>query len=59
MLDSVIGKTMPYGAEDMKMVIRELIQRKEQYFSDIQSVILSYDQTMTKEGSQLSVASTR
>jgi hypothetical protein len=59
MLDSVIDKTMPSGAEDMKMVIQGLIQRKERYFSDIQRVILSYDLTMTKEGSQLSVASTR
>jgi len=58
MLDSIIDEAMPYGAEDMKLVIQELIQRKERYFSDITRAILSYELTMTKDGSHLSVAAT-
>lgn len=30
-LDSIIDEAMPYGAEDMKLVIQELIQRKDRY----------------------------
>ncbi len=58
MLDSIIDEAMPYGAEDMKLVIQELIQRKERYFSEITRAILSYEVTMTKDGSHLSVAAT-
>lgn len=56
-LDSVIYEAMPYGAEDTKLVIEELVRRKECYFSDNKRLILSYDLTITKEGSHLSVAS--
>jgi hypothetical protein len=59
MLDSVIDKAMPKGGEDTKLVIEELVQRKERYFSDNQRMILSYDLTMTEEGTHLSVASSR
>lgn len=57
LLDSVIDKEMPYSAEETKLVIEELVQRKERYFSGNKRMILSYDLTMTKEGSHLSVAS--
>jgi hypothetical protein len=57
MLDTIIDNTMPYGAEDMKLVINELIRRKERYFSHITRLIVSYDLTMTKDGYHLSVAS--
>jgi len=56
-LDSVIDDAMPFGAEDMKLVIDELIRRKERYFSHIKRLILPYDLTMTRDGSHLSVAS--
>jgi hypothetical protein len=58
-LNSVIDKAMPYGSEDTKLVIEELVQRKERYFSDNKRMILSYDLTMTEEGTHLSVASSR
>lgn len=57
LVDSVIDQAMPDDAEDAKLVIEELVQRKERYFSDNKRMILSYDLTITKEGSHLSVAS--
>jgi len=56
-LDSIIDNAVPYGAEDMKLIIHELIRRKERHFSHINRLILSYDVKMTKDGSYLSVAS--
>ncbi len=57
MLDSLIDHRVPSGAEDMKLIIRELIHRKDRHFSDIKRVILSYDLTRTKDGWDLSVKS--
>ncbi len=58
MVDSVIDKALSNGAEDMKLVIQELIRRKDRYFSDNKRIILSYDLAMTNEGPHLSIAST-
>lgn len=59
MIDSIIGKAIPAdSADDAKLVIHELIRRKDRYFADIKRSILLYELTMTKEGPHISVAST-
>ena len=58
MVDQIIQKAMPFAADDARLVIDELIGRKDRYFAEIRRGILAYELTMTKQGPHVSVAST-
>jgi hypothetical protein len=59
MVDSIIDKAIPsFAADDAKLIIHELIRRKDRYFSEITRAMLSYELTMTKDGPHVFVAST-
>jgi hypothetical protein len=58
MVDSIVEKAIPAAVDDAKLVIGELIRRKDRFFPEIKRVMLSYELTMTRDGAHVSVAST-
>ena len=58
MVDSIVEKAIPAVADDAKLIIDELIRRKDRHFSEIKRAMLSYVLTMTRGGPHVSVAST-
>jgi hypothetical protein len=43
--------------EEARLLINDLIHRKERYFADIKRAIFNYQLTMTEEGAHVSVVS--
>ncbi|MBF0550670.1 MAG: hypothetical protein HQK60_09050 [Deltaproteobacteria bacterium] len=44
--------------DDARLMIHEMIRRKEKYFADIRRLIVNFEITLTKDGPHVSVAST-
>jgi hypothetical protein len=58
LITTMINAAKTPDADEAKLVIQELISRKDKYFPDIKRFIISYELTMTREGPHISVAST-
>ncbi|MEW6137840.1 MAG: hypothetical protein AB1733_06345 [Thermodesulfobacteriota bacterium] len=56
MIDEHVAKGNIFRPEEAKRAIRELIERKDKFFSDYDQVLVSYDLTMTCKGPHLTVA---
>ena len=58
MVDQIIDEAFSFAADDARLIIDELIRRKERHFAEIKRGMLSYELTMTKDGPHVSVMST-
>jgi len=57
-IENTVNVAPPEIRQDMKAIVKEMIQRKEMHFAHIKRMIMNYQVTMTKEGPHVTVLST-
>jgi hypothetical protein len=57
-IENAVKVAPPEIRQDMKVIVEEMIQRKETHFAHNKRMIMDYQVTMTKEGPHVTVLST-
>jgi hypothetical protein len=57
-IENAVKVAPPEIRQDMKVIVEEMMQRKERHFAHNKRMIMNYQVTMTKEGPHVTVLST-